>query len=596
MVGRGKKKIDFKYNLKEYFSFVAKHKFLFVMMLIAVLITEAFFVADKFLYKRFIDDAEKFIGGTLAQSVFIQVLIVIAIIYLGIVIVRTVGSWANSYLMTVIEPKLILDLKRKYFSHILELSHKFHSDHKTGSLISRLNRGAGAIEGITDLIVFQAGPLILQFLMVFISVLAFTTIPAIVLAIVVIIFVGYSVYIQNLQKPIQVDWNTSKDRESAFVADVFTNVESIKYFGKEGRINSRFAQLTENTRKFNHKYWNYFSKLSLGQTFILGVGTLALLYFPIKEFLAGDITLGTIVFIYALYGNVSGNLFRFVYGIRNYYRSMADLQDLFEYGKETNEIKDIPGAKDLKIKYGEIEFENVSFGYDDKKKIFNNFNLKIKPNEKIALVGHSGCGKTSLIKLFNRFYDVDSGQILIDGKNIKNFKQKSVRGETGIVPQECILFDDTIYNNIRFSNPSATEKEVLNAIKLSQLDKVIDNFPKKEKTIVGERGVKLSGGEKQRVSVARAILANKKILILDEATSALDSRTENEIQRALHKLLEGRTSIIIAHRLSTIMNADRIIVLDNGKIVEEGNHEELIKKGGEYSKLWDLQKGGYLGE
>ena len=211
-------------------------------------------------------------------------------------------------------------------------------------------------------------------------------------------------------------------------------------------------------------------------------------------------------------------------------------------------------------------------------------------------MGHSGCGKTSLIRLLYRLYDVDSGEILIDGKDIKEFKQESLRGELSIVPQECVLFDDTIYNNIKFSNPEASRQEVFNAIKFAQLDRLIMGLPKKENTIVGERGIKLSGGERQRVSIARAILADKKILVLDEATSALDSETESEIQKNLKKLLEGRTSIIIAHRLSTIMNADRIIVMKNGKIIQEGNHEKLIKQQGEYRKLWNLQKGGYIKE
>ncbi|MBU1104215.1 MAG: ATP-binding cassette domain-containing protein, partial [Nanoarchaeota archaeon] len=218
------------------------------------------------------------------------------------------------------------------------------------------------------------------------------------------------------------------------------------------------------------------------------------------------------------------------------------------------------------------------------------------PGERVALVGYSGSGKTTLVKLLYRLYDVDKGKIFIDGKNIKEFKQESLRGELSIVPQECILFDDTIYNNILFSKPSATREEVFKAIKFSQLDKFIRGLPKKEKTIVGERGVKLSGGEKQRVSIARAILADKKILLLDEATSSLDSKTEWEIQSALKKLMQGRTSIIIAHRLSTIMHADKIVVMEKGKVVQLGKHRDLIDEHGVYKELWNLQKGGYIEE
>ena len=591
-----KKNIDYKYNLKEYFGFVKRHRFLFGLMILGVIIAEALYVADKFLYKRLIDDAELFVAGNMLQNVFVQIALVIAGIYLGIVILRTFFSWMNGFLLSVIEPKLIYDLKQKYFNHILRLSHKFHAEHKTGSLISRLGRGAGAIESMTDLFAFQISPLILQFIMVFTSIAFFTWESAIVLLVVVVSFSVYSLYLQRLQKDAQVQWNKSKDKESGFIADVLTNVESVKYFGEEKRIGSRFDRLARQTRNHTRRYWSYFAKMGLGQILILGLGLLGLIYFPMKDFIAGDITLGTIVFIYSLYGNVAHNLFRFVWGIRSYYRSMADFQDLFDYGKETNDIKDKPGAKEINIKKGSIDFEKINFSYGEKKRILKNFDLKIKPNEKVAFVGHSGSGKTTIVKLLNRLYDVDSGFILIDGIDVRDVKQESLRNETGIVPQEPILFDDSIYNNIKFARPEAPRREIMRAIKLAQLDKIVKGFPKKENTIVGERGVKLSGGEKQRVSIARAILANKKILVLDEATSALDSQTEYEIQKALEKLLEGRTSIIIAHRLSTIMKADRIIVMDKGRIVEQGSHNQLLLRRGEYYKLWKMQSGGYIQE
>ncbi len=272
---------------------------------------------------------------------------------------------------------------------------------------------------------------------------------------------------------------------------------------------------------------------------------------------------------------------------------MANFQYLFRYGTIENDIKDQPGAKDLAIQEGTVDFHNMSFKYY-KRPLFKGFNLQINRNEKVALVGHSGCGKTTLMKLLYRLYDVNSGAILIDGEDIRDFRQESLRSELSIVPQECVLFDDTIYNNIAFSKPNATRKEVFDALRFAQLDAFVRSLPLKEHTIVGERGVKLSGGEKQRVSIARAILANRKILVLDEATSSLDSHTEHEIQRDLQRLMQGRTSIIIAHRLSTIMRADKIVVIHQGKIVQIGNHRQLIKKKGEYHKLWNLQKGGYI--
>lgn len=590
-----KDRIDFKYNFKEYLGFLKKYKFKVLFLFIIIILTEALFVIDKFLFKRVVDDGEKFFSGALGAQDYVRVLIFLAVVYIAIVIIRLITRWVSENFIIRLESNLMKDVKKKYFNHVLGLSHNFHTTHKTGSLISRLGRGSHATEGMTDVLLYNFSPLILQLIMVSLSLSFYSITPVIVLVIVSILFISFSYSIQRAQEASKLAHNNAEDMEKGFVADIFTNVDSIKYFGKEKRISSRFEKIINNTQSKMIENYKYFRWMAAGQTFIIGLGSLFLIYFPIKEFLAGDITLGTVVFVYSLYGNIAGNLFNFVGGLRNFYRAMADLQDLFGYGKLINEIKDKPNAKDLKIEKGEIEFRNVSFAYGERT-LFRNFNLKIKPNEKVALVGHSGCGKTTIVKLFNRFYDVNKGEILIDGQDIRDFKQESLREETGIVPQECILFDDTLYNNILFANPSASRKDVFNAIRLAQLDEIIKNFPKKENTIVGERGVKLSGGEKQRVSIARAILANKKILVLDEATSALDSETENKIQKALQYLLQGRTSIMIAHRLSTIMNADRIIVLRNGKIIEEGNHDSLIRQNGEYRKLWNLQKGGYMSD
>lgn len=586
--------IDFKYNLKLYWEFLRNYKPLLFSIMFVTLILAATRTSIKFLFKIIIDDGNEFLKGTLLGNEYIQILIIIALVYIGIRIIAVLGDWLKIHLINILDSNLMLDLKRKFFNHIIHLSHNFHTKHKTGSLISRLIRGSSAMERMTDIIVFNITPLIFQIVIVVGALLYFSWIPALVVFMTVIIFLGYSFIIQQKQKKANIIVNQTEDFEKANISDFFTNIDSIKYFGKEDTIKKKFASLTEKTKLATLKHWNYFRWLDSGHSLILGLGTLLLIYFPIVSFLNEEITIGTVVFIYTVLGDLMGPLFGFVYGIRNFYRSMADFEALFQYGKIENEIKDKPRAETLKIRHGDIEFRNVSFRYHKKRGLLDNFSLRIPRHKKIAFVGHSGSGKSTLIKLLYRLYDVDEGAIHIDGKDIRDVKQESLRSELSIVPQECILFDDTLYSNIAFSNSKASRKEIFKAMKFAQLDKLVEIFPKKHRTIVGERGIRLSGGEKQRVSIARAILANKKVLVLDEATSSLDSETEYEIQKDLGKLMKGRTTIIIAHRLSTIMKADTIVVLKNGKIVQKGNHKQLIKRKGEYKKLWNLQKGGYI--
>lgn len=593
MQNNKKYRIDFKYNWKIFWSFLKNYKPIIALAILVVILMQSKGILDKFLFKVLIDNGANFVSGIISKAVLFNIIIIVFSVFLVASLFQVFLNWFLIHLNNKIDSGLIMDLKNKFFNHIVSLDHEFHITHKTGSLISRLTRGASAIERMTDNFIFNIFPLVFQTIIATASIIYFSVAPAIAILLTAIAFICLSFYVQRKQEPANILANKTEDLEKGITADLFTNIEPIKYFGKEEFIKQRHKKLTENTKMSFLEYWNYLRWLSAGQSLILAFGTIAIVYFPIKEFLAGTMTLGTLTFIYTVYLGMIGHMFGFVHGIRDYYRAMADFQELFEYDKIKKQIKDKPNAKNLEIKEGVVEFKNIDFSYG-KRRIFKNFNLEVPKNKKIALVGHSGCGKTTLVKLLYRMYDVSNGAILIDGKDIKDVKQQSLRNEMSMVPQEAVLFDDTIYNNIAFSKRNATKEEVLRAIKFAQLDKIIKDFPNKEKTIVGERGVKLSGGEKQRVSIARAILANKKILVLDEATSSLDSQTEFEIQRDLARLMEGRTSIIIAHRLSTIMNADKIVVLKKGKIIQMGKHNELIKQEGEYRHLWNIQKGGYI--
>jgi len=587
------KEVNLSKNFKIYWSFVSKYKWAIFWIMFFGLLIESSFVFINFLFKLIIDKGIEVEASNLLRAEFISFLLFLAVIYLGILVVRAFLRWYSLYMLHIVESKSMTALKNHYFKHILGLDYNFHTSHKTGSLISRLVRSSSALERMTDVIVFNMVPLVFSIIIVGLSLGYFGAIYSIIIFTVAILFVSYSVILQNKQRKHESIAILNEDIEKGNLSDFLTNVDSIKYYGKENRIENRFNFLTNMTRLSFFKAWNFHNWIAVGQSTILSLGTLFIVWVSIIQFLDGEITIGTLAFIYTTYSMMIGPLFSFVGGLKGFYKSMIDFDDLFQYGDFSNEIENNPGAKNLKIKNGDIEFRNMDFKYG-KRAVFEDFNLKIKKNEKVALVGHSGCGKTTLVKLLYRFHNLNRGSILIDGIDTRNFKQETLRSELSIVPQECVLFDDTIFNNIAFSKPGATREEVFAAIKFAQLDEVIEDFPEKERTIVGERGVRLSGGEKQRVSIARAILANKKVLVLDEATSSLDSETEYEIQKDLKKLMKGRTSIIIAHRLSTIMNADKIVVMRKGKIIQIGTHNQLIKKPGEYRKLWNLQKGGYL--
>ncbi len=592
------KKIDFKENLRKYWKIARPYKWLFILLIIIATIYEVANLVEKYLFKIILDNGAEYFAGTLERTAFVNILLLIAGIYIGTLLFKLINHWIRIGITNLLESKMIFDLKKKFFDHIVELSHSFHTTHKTGSLISKLNRGSSALERLTDFFIFNLAPVFLQIVVVSISLFTMEWMSAVLLIVTSTAFISFGFYIAHIQKQAHIEANTAEDYEKGMISDVFTNIDSIKYYGKEKLIQRKYAKLAEDTRVKRLRFWNYGKVFSVGINLIVGIGTFFIFYFPLLRFIDGEISIGTLAFIYSVYIGIIGPLWGFVHSIRGFYISLGDFDALFKYDEIKNEIKDKENAENLKVKEGRIEFKNVTFDYYSKTKnhTIHNLNLKVNPGEHVALVGHSGSGKTTLVKLIYRLYDIPKGEILIDGKNIKSLRQESLRSELSIVPQECILFDDTIYNNILFSKPSASKEEVMRAIKFAQLDKFVSRLPKKENTIVGERGVKLSGGEKQRVSIARAILANKKILVLDEATSSLDSKTEFEIQKALRNLMQNRTSIIIAHRLSTIMHADKIVVMDKGRIIQVGKHRDLINEPGPYRELWNLQKGGYIEE
>lgn len=588
------KSSNLKYTLTVLWEFLRKYKFLFYVIIILVALTELISFLDTVFYKYLVDKATLFSQNAITEQAFAKLILLIVFIYLGITLLSGALWYLILYLANRLEANLMSAIERKSFWHILNLSYGFHLNKRTGAVISQFTRGVSKIESLADAVIFTFVPVIFR-LVLSVGVIFYFDIPtALTLLCTILLYIFVGVYLIDKQKTPQDKANSAEDLLKHNISDVFYNVETVKYFAKENKTFSNFSKISRWLKEARLKYWSYFSWLVALQTVIVGAGVGIIFYFSFSGYRSGAITLGSIILIYAAVWKILPQLHSLMHGYRTFIRSSVDISSLFILFKEKNDVVDIEKAKKLVVKEGEIEFENVSFDYPQARgaSTLTNFDLKIKKGSKIALVGPSGGGKTTVVKLLYRLFDIKKGRILIDGQDISKVTQSSLRSSLSIVPQEPILFDNTVYYNIAYADPKAGREKVWKAIKFARLNKFIDRLQAKEKTIIGERGVKLSGGEKQRVSIARAILANKKVLILDEATSALDSVTEKEIQAHLEELMKGRTSIIIAHRLSTIMKADVIVVLKGGKVVEMGSHEELIQQEkGVYRRMWEIQRG-----
>ena len=584
-------KVDYRYNFKTYFSLLKGNYVLLFILFILILFIEGTYVFESFLLKIILDTIVESAPEN-ADTVLRTITLVIGI-FIGMVILRIITGAVRLKLLHIIDANAIQRMKERFFKHIVRLSYRFHTNHKTGSLISRLTRCSSSLENFTDTFVFNFAPFLFKSLWVIIFVSFYSWFAVSIILVTMILFIIFTYWRQKKNEEKNLAMNDAEDAEKSFISDVFTNIQSVLLFGKEKVVFSKHQKRVKFTKKKQITYWDSWITVDLGQSIILSTGFISVIFLVVHQYLIGAMTIGTTVFIFNTFWSLVGNVYGFAGGLRQFSRSMTDFDDLFSYEKESSEIQNVKKPLRKKVTRGKIIFEQVSFSYGSLKAI-KNISLSIKPGERIALVGHSGSGKSTLVKLLYRLQDVSQGRILVDGRDIREYDFEFLRSEMSVVPQEAILFDESIYENIKFANPKAKRKDVLRAIKFAQLDTIISKLPQKEHTIVGERGVKLSGGEKQRVSIARALLANKKILVLDEATSALDSHTEHQIQKDLAKLLENRTSISIAHRLSTIMHADRIVVMHKGKIVEIGTHRQLLRKKGAYYKLWQLQKGGFI--
>ena len=485
----------------------------------------------------------------------------------------------------------VRSLGKKSFHHLHSLSLSFHLNRRTGALSRITDRGVKGIESIIRLLILNTFPTVIEFVFVgFILLYEFDWRFLIVVFLTVITYTFFTVYYSSLRKKYRKHMNSSDEDANTKSLDALINYETVKHFNNEQIEEERFDEAMSGYEKASSKVLTSLAFLNFGQTAIFTIGLTICMLMSGIEVSKGNHTIGDFVLVNALLMQLSIplNFFGFIY--REISQGMIDLRSLFSVLKIEPEIKDKKNAIEMSFEKTDIEFKNVSFSYDNKRDVLNKINFKIPSGSSLAIVGPTGAGKSTISRLLFRFYDVSSGSILVNGKDVRDITQVSLRKNIGVVPQDTVLFNDTIYYNLSYGKINADEKEIWEVARRAKLSELIKTLPDGMSTVVGERGLKLSGGEKQRVAIARTLLKNPPILILDEATSSLDTLTEKEIKVSLNNLAKKRTSIIIAHRLSTIVDADKILVFEKGKIIEQGTHIQLLKKKGLYADMWNTQQ------
>jgi ABC-type transport system involved in Fe-S cluster assembly fused permease/ATPase subunit len=503
----------------------------------------------------------------------------------------TLFTELREFLFARVTQRAVRQVALEVFRHLHALSLRFHLERQTGGVSRDIERGTRSISSLISYTLYSILPTLVEIgLVLGILFVKYDFGFVLITLVSLVAYIVFTVRVSNWRIDIRRAVNENDSAANTRAIDSLLNYETVKYFNNEDWEARRYDEQMVKWEDAATRSQTTLSALNLGQQAIIALGVTAMMWRAAGGVVDGHMTIGDLVlvnaFLIQLY--IPLNFLGVVY--REIRQALTDIERMFKLLQENKEIADAPAARDLPPGPLQINFDAVSFAYEADRQILRNLDFAIPPGRTVAVVGHSGAGKSTLARLLYRFYDVTGGAIRINGHDLRSLKQASLRAAIGIVPQDTVLFNDTIFYNIRYGRPEATREEVLAAARAAQLNDFIDSLPQKYESRVGERGLKLSGGEKQRVAIARALLKNPPILIFDEATSALDSATERAIQAQLELAAVGRTTLIIAHRLSTVMNADEILVMQDGRIIERGRHAALLEADGAYARMWQLQQ------